>query len=121
MIINYIYRAFLRVKGVGVTFLVNKHGINMFPSLYYKVTLLIVGQLTYNQKRHKITLRDSKSIAKLTAPLNTASNMKSILLASNFLIVWPVLQNLCEIVTKSGKELKFVENKTVKAILKPHI
>ena len=39
--------------------------------------------------------------------------MKSILLASNFLIVWPVLQNLCEIVTRSGKELKFVENKTM--------
>ena len=39
--------------------------------------------------------------------------MKSILLASNFLIVGHVLQNLCEIVTRSGKELKFVENKTV--------
>ena len=39
--------------------------------------------------------------------------MKSILLASNFFIVWPVLQNLCEILTWSGKELKFVENKTV--------
>ena len=39
--------------------------------------------------------------------------MKSILLASNFFIVWPVLQNLCEILTSSGKELKLVENKTV--------
>ena len=27
--------------------------------------------------------------------------------------VWPVLQNLCEILTRSGKELKFVENETV--------
>ena len=35
------------------------------------------------------------------------------LLASNFLIVGHVLQNLCEIVTRSGKELKFVETKTV--------
>ena len=39
--------------------------------------------------------------------------MKSILLASNFLIVGHVLQNLCEIVTRSGKELKLVDNKTV--------
>ena len=38
--------------------------------------------------------------------------MKSILFASNFLIVVHVLQNLCEIVTRSGKELRFVENKT---------
>ena len=29
------------------------------PSLYYKTTLLIVGLLTYNQKRNKIMLRDS--------------------------------------------------------------
>ena len=36
----------------------------------------------------------------MMAPLNTASNMKSILLASNCFIVWPVLQNLCEILTK---------------------
>ena len=75
-------------------------------SLYYKITLLIKGQLTRNQKRNKITLRDSSSIATLTAPLNTVSNMKSMLLASNFLIVGHVLQNLCEIVTRSGKELK---------------
>ena len=55
------------------------------------------------------------SIATLTAPLlNTVSNMKSILLASNFLIVGHVLQNLCKVVTRSGKELKFVYNKTVK-------
>ena len=61
-----------------------------------------------------LTLRDSKfDCYKLTALLNTVSNMKSILLASNFLIVKHVLQNLCEIVTRSGKELKFVENKTV--------
>ena len=39
--------------------------------------------------------------------------MKSIFLTSNFLIGGHVLQNLCEIVTRSGKELKFVENKTV--------
>ena len=39
--------------------------------------------------------------------------MKSILFASNFLIVGHVLQNLCEIVARSGKKLKFVENKTV--------
>ena len=39
--------------------------------------------------------------------------MKSILSASNFLILGHVLQNLCEIVTRSGKQLKFVENKTV--------
>ena len=39
--------------------------------------------------------------------------MKSILLASDFLIVGHALQNLCEIVTRSGKQLKFVENKTV--------
>ena len=39
--------------------------------------------------------------------------MKSILLASNVLIVGHVLQNLSEIVTRSGKQLKFVENKTV--------
>ena len=39
--------------------------------------------------------------------------MKSILLASNFLIVGHVLQNLCEIVTRGSKKLKFVENKTV--------
>ena len=38
--------------------------------------------------------------------------MKTILLASNFLIIGHVLRNLCEIVTGSGKELKFVENKT---------
>ena len=56
-----------------------------------------------------LTLRDSK----LTALLNTVSNMKSTLLASNFLIVGHVLQNLCDIVTRSGKQLKFVENKTV--------
>ena len=53
------------------------------------------------------------SIATLTALLDTESKMKSILLASNFLIVGHVLQNLCEIVTKSGKQLKFVENKVV--------
>ena len=45
--------------------------------------------------------------------LNTATNMKSILLASDFLIEGHVLQNLCEIITRSGKQLKFVENKTV--------
>ena len=39
--------------------------------------------------------------------------MKSILLASDFLIVGHVLQNLCEIITRSGNQLKFVENKTV--------
>ena len=39
--------------------------------------------------------------------------MKSILLASNFLIVGHGLENLCQIVTRSGKELKFVENKAV--------
>ena len=39
--------------------------------------------------------------------------MKSILLASNFLIVGHVLQNICKLVTRSGKQLKFVENKTV--------
>ena len=39
--------------------------------------------------------------------------MKSMLLASDFLIVGHVLQNLCEIITRSGKQVKFVENKTV--------
>ena len=43
--------------------------------------------------------------------------MKSILLASDFLIVGYVLQNLCETVTRSGKQLKFVENKTVEDYL----
>ena len=52
------------------------------------------------------------SAATLTALLNTVSNMKSILLASNFLIIGHALQNLGEIVTSSGKWLRFVENKT---------
>ena len=47
------------------------------------------------------------------APLNTVSNMKFMLLTSNLLIVGHVSQNLYEIVTRSGKELEFVENKTV--------
>ena len=39
------------------------------PSLYYKITLLIVGQLTYNQKRHKITLRVSKFDCYIEGPI----------------------------------------------------
>ena len=39
--------------------------------------------------------------------------MKSTLLASDFLIVGHVLQSLCEIITRSGKQMKLVENKTV--------
>ena len=39
--------------------------------------------------------------------------MKPTLLASKFLMVGHVLQTLCETVTRSGKELKFVENETV--------
>ena len=51
----------------------------------------------------------------MTAPLNTVSNMKSIILASTFLIEWHVLHiNLCEVVTRSGKELNMIENKIVK-------
>ena len=43
--------------------------------------------------------------------------MKSILLASNFFIVGYILHNLCEIVSRSGKKLKFLENKTVEDYL----
>ena len=58
-----------------------------------------------------LTLRDSKFDCYIDGAIeHCISNMKSILLASNFLIVGHVLQNLCEIVTRNGKELKFVEN-----------
>ena len=49
------------------------------------------------------------SIATLTATLNIMYQIWN----PYFLIVGHVLQNLCEIVTRSGKELKFLENKTV--------
>jgi len=40
----------------NLNFLVHKHCIIMFlVCTYYKITLLIVGQLTHNQKRNKIT------------------------------------------------------------------
>jgi len=38
-------------------------------SLYYKITLLIEGQLTRNQKRNKITLRDSKFDCYVDGPI----------------------------------------------------
>ena len=61
---------------------------------------------------------DSKfDCATLTALLNTVTNMKSILLASNFLIVGHILHNLCKIITRSWKKLKFLENKTVEDYL----
>ena len=50
---------------MGVTFLVHKHHSIMLLlcTTKFKITLLIEGQLTHN----KITLRDSKFDAKLTA------------------------------------------------------
>ena len=60
-----------------------------------------------------LKLRDSKfdcCIEATKAILNTVPNMKSTLLASKFPIVGHVLQTLCETVTRSGTELKFVEN-----------